>query len=202
MQSILGSHVQGELDFCALWAQKDWWVVSATSYSVCTIQWIMNNCGVAQKQIECESWWTTRGYAAALSSPIFLQKSVDNSAALCYTSSYSHSRMNDYAKNWILKIVFGFAINNGRGARLISSAGFLGKRFSCPVRKGALPKHCGCRLACIAGAWENILRTVTSVESYHWFKRSGVSRRIRKTFALECYHESSSESIHGFFVAK
>ena len=33
----------------------------------------------------------------------------------------------------------------------------------------------------------------------------GLSESIcafRKTFALECYHESSSESIHGFFVAE
>ena len=38
LASILGSPVQGELDFCAQRAQKDWGVVSATSDSVYTKQ--------------------------------------------------------------------------------------------------------------------------------------------------------------------
>ena len=112
-------------------------------------------------------------------------------------------KADGYAKNWILKIVFGFAINNGRGAKLISSAGHFGKAVSVRSERVLCRSFCRHRvLSALAGAWENILRTVTSVESYHWFKRSGGTPPSSQNIYLECYHESSSESIHGFFVTK
>ena len=53
----------------------------------------------------------------------------------------------------------------------------------------------------LAGAGDNIPWTVTSVESYHWFKRFADNEQPQSILCKND-HESSSESIHGFFYIK
>ena len=64
------------------------------------------------------------------------KKGVDFSALVCYTVSHS------FYKLWknIIHIVFGFAINNGRGAKAISNAKHFKGRLPGFARKELSPK--------------------------------------------------------------